>query len=303
MPGVWWVFLTIRWVAERARAHMCVFINLSPPASALCLPGPRSTTPGSCHTCARWHHTTTRQAVHTKMHKQVQAQRSERKVRVRVNWGKKDECWMNLVKLSSRFKLFSHCLPCFCKYSRWRHIRKLLIHSQTRRNQLHHQLGYFSLCLLHFIHVYCTPWTVESTLLAFPLKQRPSRRLPTSTCFGLNLRVEYFYSSPLPCLGTCPSTPPADRAQAHPNCAHDHLFKRVWAQCPSTERLCSNLIKWTGLWGQARSGPCPQWENVLKSLLFLWDSTVWAFWEVWRKGSFEYSWSFLLVSSAHIYTH
>lgn len=150
---------------------------------------------------------------------------SERKFRVRVNWGGKDECWMNLVKVSSRLKLFSHCLTCFCKYtfqySRWRHIRKLLIHSHREEE---------TSCIISwatFVYVYCTRWTVESTLLPFLLQQRPSHRLPTSTCSGLNLRVEYFHSSPLPCLGRCTSTPPADRTQAHPNCAQDQLFKRV----------------------------------------------------------------------------
>lgn len=123
---------------------------------------------------------------------------------------------MTLVKVSSRLWLFSHCLTCFCKHSRWRHIRKLLIHSQRRRNQLHHQLGYFCLRLLrsmdsgvHFITISAPTTTISpaSYFNMFWFKREGWILLqqPTSL-FG---HVS-FYTSCRPCPGTpklCPRQP------------------------------------------------------------------------------------------------
>lgn len=182
--------------------------------------------------------------------------------------GKKDECWTNLVKVISRFRLFSRCLPCFCKYSRWRHIRKLLIHTHRRRNQLHHQLGYFCLCLLYFIHVYCTPSTAESTLLPCLFQQRPSRRLPTSTCFGLNVRVEYFYSSLFPCLGTCPSTS-CRRCPDTPKLCPRLPFQASLGTVPEHGTVVFKLNQMNRTLGSSMLRSVPPVDNVLKNLLFL----------------------------------
>lgn len=140
---------------------------------------------------------------------------------------------------------------------------------------------------------------MESTLLPFLLQQRPSRRLTSSTCFGLNVRVEYFYSRHflvwarvlLHLLQTLPR---------HTQTAPETTFSSESGHCARARNGCvqTNEPDFGVKHAQVRA-PGGK-TNVLKNLLFLWDSTVWAFWRSLEKGPF---WTFSEFPSSVLCTH
>lgn len=132
--------------------------------------------------------------------------------------------------ITAQPKMFSHqarllctmvgqsCLTYTVKYSRGWYARGWFANHQythTHTKKKHYELGYICLCVLQLsvsLH-WCNrhTLTVGSTLLLYP-NHLAGFLISTSAayshvCWGLNVRVDYLFSSPLPCLGTVKPCP------------------------------------------------------------------------------------------------